>query len=532
MPPYPERSRRWTVALAALGAGVFGLGVWGFGIQFAAQRPPLLDLVYWTVQLLGLELHEGAGTAPLPWQLQVARFGAPLITGALVLEALRMVTTNVGRALGLARRWRLRDHVIICGIGRKAMTLAVAARRRDPRTPVVVVERDPGDPLLAVCRQAGVLVHLGDATDPDVLRAAGLLRARVLVALTGDDGANIAIAERSRTTLRDARRGPLRVLVHVVDDELARVIHELELAGGPRPDQETIELSPFDIYDSGARTLLQSPPFPRRKEAAGHIVVVGAGAFGTTLAVQAAHAWARRPAPVRPRLRITLLDHDSSRQRIIEAQHPELARSWELRQVEMDTTSGAFHTAAFLKWDGVSADAVYVCFDDDARAVAAALSLQPRAHPDGIPVVVRRSEETGLASLLDPRRGLYDFPLVERTCTPEILEQTLTERIARALHDHQHTARSLGPIVFWEQLAEVGRGRQRERARQLPARLQAAGYRMVPYRASTDALASIPDEDLARVISPADDAETVALLRELPMVLRAVGFALERAPAP
>jgi hypothetical protein len=524
-----EGSGRSTIVLIVLGAATFALGIWGFRLQYGGQAASVLDIVYWAFQLFGMELHAGPG--PIPWPLQVARFGAPLITGALVLEALRMVTSNVGRVMSRARLWRLRGHVIICGIGRKAMTLAVATRRRDPRTPVVVVERDGADPLLAICREHGVIVHVGDATDPEVLRGAGLAQAKVLVALTGDDGANIAIAERTRAALKGVRRTPLRVLVHVVDDELARVIHELELARGPRLEHESIELSPFDIYDSGARALLRWPPYPRRsKEVAGHIVIVGVGAFGATLAVQAAQAWSRRLAGAGARLRVTLLDHDPSRQGRLEAQHPELATSWELRQVAMDTTSGEFHTAAFLKWDGVPAEVVYVCFDDDARAVAAALSLQHRAHAEGIPVVVRRSEETGLASLLDPARGLHDFPLIERTCTPEILEQTLNERIARALHEHQLASRSLAPTVPWEQLAEVGRGRQRERARSLPARLQATGYRLIPYRVSTDALVTIPPDDLARVLLPADDEETVGLLRELPMVLRAVGFALERAP--
>jgi voltage-gated potassium channel Kch len=516
-------SRRWSIALSVVGASVLLLGIWGFARQFAAQRPPVLDLVYWAFQLFGLELREGGG--PMPWQVQVARFAAPLVTGALVLEALRTVTTNVTRAFSVAKLWRFKGHVIICGIGRKALTLALAARHRDPRTPVVVVERDPSVPLLAVCRQAGVFVHVGDATDPDVLRGAGLLRARVLVALTGDDGANIQIAERARGALKRARRSPLRVLVHVVDDELARVIHELELARGPHPELEAIELSPFDIYDSGARVLLHTPPHPRRRDPAGHIVIVGVGAFGSTLAVQAAQAWVRRPGAPRSRLRITLLDHDPSRRRALEAQHPELAGSWELRQVEMDTTSGEFHTAAFLRWETAIADVIYVCFDDDARAVAAALSLQPRAHADGIPIVVRRSEETGLASLLDPQRGLYDFPLVERTCTPDILEQTLTERMARALHDHQElVARPEDAALPWERLAEEQRHAYRDRARHLPARLRRAGYRMVPYRAATDALVALPPEDVLRLAEPGGEDEA----RELPAVLRTVGFALER----
>ena len=498
-------SRRWTLALMAVGLAVFGMGAWGFRLRHAADPhpPSTLDVLYWSFQLFGLEWNDGGG--PMPWRLQAARFAAPLITGAIVLEAVRMVTSNIGRALGVARLWRFRDHLVICGIGRKTTTLALAARRRSPERPVVIIERDGSDPRLTICRRAGVLVHVGDPSDPEVLRAAGLLRARVLVALTREDGTNIQIAERARAVCRQhgsAGRAPLRVLVHVVDDELCRLIQELELASGRRDGAEAIELSAFDIFDTGARVLLETPPHPTPAQPRGHIVIVGVGGFGATLAAQAASAWALRNP--RRGLMITLLDHDPTRRRALEAQHPELEPAWELRQVEMDVTSGDFLAAGFLTWNGVTADAVYVCFDDDARAVAAALSLQPRAHPQGIPIVVRRSEETGLASLLDPARGLHDFPLVERTCTPEILEQTLTERIARAFHHQSGAGR-------WDSLSAADREPYRRRASELSPRLQGAGYRMVPYRAATDAL-----------------SEVVGIEADVPAALRRIGFALER----
>jgi hypothetical protein len=500
-------SRRWTLAIMALGLGVFGLAFWGFRVRHAAdaQPPATLDILYWCFQLFGLEWNDGGG--PMPAALQLARFAAPLVTGALVLEAVRMVTSNVSRAVGAARLWRLRDHLIICGLGRKAVALALASRRRDPGIPVVIIERDPAEARAAACRRAGVLVTRGDASDPEALLGAGLLRARALVALTGDDGVNIQIAERARAVFHGGQRPPLRVVVHVVDDELARLIQELELSSGRGRDG--VELAPFDIYEAGARALLEAPPQPPPAEPGDHLVIVGVGAFGSAVAVQAAALRSARKPQRRP-LRITLLDHDPTRRSALLARHPELAAAWELRQVEMDVTAGEFHTAAFLQWDGVKADAAYVCFDDDARAVATALSLQPRAHPQAIPVVVRRSEETGLANLLDPARGLYDFPLVDRACTPALIDQTLSERIARALHEHRDRA------VPWEEIGEERRRDARERARALLPAIQAAGYRVVPFRAATDAVMILQGENLAVTV------------KEAPAVLRSIGFAVER----
>jgi len=88
------------------------------------------------------------------------------------------------------------DHVIICGWGRvgRAIAAEVHAAKRD----LVIVELDPS----RVANETHDTV-VGDATEDDVLKAAGLDRASALVAAVDSDAANSFIVLSARALRED-----------------------------------------------------------------------------------------------------------------------------------------------------------------------------------------------------------------------------------------------------------------------------------------------------------------------------------------
>ncbi len=120
-----------------------------------------------------------------------------LLTGlGLILlvatEVARVVLAGeLRRAFGQARRTRmiekLSGHEIVCGWGR--MGKAVVEELRRGRQPFVVIERNP-DKVRAL-RELEVNVLAGDASSEPTLRAAGIARARGLVACLNDDANNV-----------------------------------------------------------------------------------------------------------------------------------------------------------------------------------------------------------------------------------------------------------------------------------------------------------------------------------------------------
>src|SRR5215208_1670131 len=114
----------------------------------------------------------GAGLYTLNAILRIAMEGE--LTGALAERRLRRRIAD------------MHDHVILCGYGRVGEAIARALKGRDE--PFVVVERDAE--VLARAEEAGCDHVHGDATRDDVLRRAGIERARCLVTALNSDAAN------------------------------------------------------------------------------------------------------------------------------------------------------------------------------------------------------------------------------------------------------------------------------------------------------------------------------------------------------
>ena len=90
----------------------------------------------------------------------------------------------------------LQDHVIVCGWGRVGR--AIAKDVAESGAPLVIVDSEPerleSSPHPTV---------VGDATDDDVLRRAGLARARALVAALDSDAGNLFVTLSARALRPD-----------------------------------------------------------------------------------------------------------------------------------------------------------------------------------------------------------------------------------------------------------------------------------------------------------------------------------------
>ncbi len=126
--------------------------------------------------------------------------GMIFLTGTLV----QLFTVSQFQQLFGSRRMqkdidRLSGHVIICGYGRIGQMLA--RELKAGRCDFVVLERS--EARIAAVRELGFLGLQGDATDEEVLKVAGVARARALATVLPDDAANVFITLSARSLNRD-----------------------------------------------------------------------------------------------------------------------------------------------------------------------------------------------------------------------------------------------------------------------------------------------------------------------------------------
>ena len=104
----------------------------------------------------------------------------------------------------------LEGHQIICGYGRMGANLAEHLAAEDQR--YVVVDNDAD--ALEHAAERGFLAVEGDATDDDVLRAAGVMRAGSLVAVLSSDSENLHLVLSARLL-----NPKLRILARATSDK-------------------------------------------------------------------------------------------------------------------------------------------------------------------------------------------------------------------------------------------------------------------------------------------------------------------------
>lgn len=490
------RQCRWAMTGATVVA-VLILGIVGFGEYrrpgSAAAPLPYLDRLYNTV---GLFSFSTAVTPPLPTALEVARWLAPL---AVAYAGFRALAAIFGEQwVRLRVRVMFRKHVVVLGLGRCGMRLAVSFHERGDR--VVAVDSDPSGPEATACADYGIPIMGGDATDPAVLARAGLGRSRLALVVCGEEGTN-AEAAVLITRLSTRRRHVQRVLVHIGDTNLCQLLEQAALTTLGR---DNLRLEFFNAYRLGPSALLDTWPPDRAtaESAPPQIIVAGSGPIALNLVTEAARRWRLDHRDSPDRMRVTLIAPDGAeRVAALRARLPGLGASVDLVAVPADLADPAAAPLSFQPLVQASGragiwrpDIAFACLESDANNVQAVIRLR-HALPATIPIVACATGLAGssLITLLDHSAisyltNVHPFGLLDRICRPEVVLNLESETIARTIHhNYVRRRRSQGAepgsdpaLAAWEDLPEGLRESNRQQAADIRAKLDAIGYEFAP----------------------------------------------------
>jgi Trk K+ transport system NAD-binding subunit len=206
-------------ALVLIGVILASVLVFHLGME---KNTPV-DAFYRTVSLIatGADLH-GDEFAPGAWQK--AFIGSLRLVGMVLTAAFTAIFTNyliranLGGALAV-RRIPDGGHIIVCGLGNVGFRAVEELHRQGE--PVVVIERRVDNAFIPTVRRLGVPTIVGDATVTEVLRQAGAITARAVIAVSSNDLINLEIA----LLVRDLAPRQ-RVVIRLTDPSLAQTLRE------------------------------------------------------------------------------------------------------------------------------------------------------------------------------------------------------------------------------------------------------------------------------------------------------------------
>lgn len=403
------------IGFVGLIAGSLTLGGWGLALDTAdVPGRTWLDVVYHDLQLFVLGADPASDGGDLSWQLQTARFLAPITAVWAIVEAVRALFAERLRRL---RDGRTRGHAVVVG------------------------DTDAADTIAAALRQTG---HTVLRSGPHDMDGAGLAGADVLYACSDDsaDGSvNVLTVAEVARTVRDRGRGPQRLYAHVSDPELALALQARHLAC----HATGIDFFTIDVLAAQGLAAREV----RGLDGAPVVAVLGTGHLARALVAALAREWELERG-VRSHLRIVLVADDA------EAAVADLTRRWSVLTESCELT-------AETTWpSGIAFERVYACGDDEDAALRAALT-QPALWRGGAgSLVLVLDRLAGLDGVFDGDgiRVLDDLDgrlrtvvvrdLLAETRHPEPrVHDDVYERLARSVH-HVYLRNQLERGVTWE----------------------------------------------------------------------------------
>ncbi len=278
--------------LSIIGFMSFIMGIYGF--YLSQDNKDLFDALYLSLQLFTLE--SGSSDIDNLW-FNIARFLSPTIVAFASIKAFYSILQE---QIMLVNLKKFREHIVICGLGAKALYLI--NKYHNDKNRITVIEKNRENNDIASCKARGIPVIIGDATDEVILEKTNFCFAKKVFVITGNDLANIKIASfiKNKTEYLNLNK-PLECYVHLFNIDLKNNIEKNELFSESYP---WFKAMAFNIFEVSARKIINVFPPDMSKSNKPHIMLIGFGATGKSIVKQAI----RMGAYHNKKLCITIID--------------------------------------------------------------------------------------------------------------------------------------------------------------------------------------------------------------------------------
>jgi len=333
-------------------------------------------------------------------------------------------------------------HVIVCGLNFRSFLIIkdLVEQKINP----VIIESDAKNSFIESCTMMGLIVFIGQPSDPNMLIKAGVKNAAYVLSFNDVDENNAEVALTVMRMVPDKKLQTLTCVIQIINPQLYGIIRKHTFS---MRKESGVRAEFFNQYALGARTLLdQYPAFVSgNKNPPQPVVLIGAGRLGDSIITRIARTWYLEHKTDGIRLTLVLIDLNANRIRNeMLLQYPKLSSVCELVAIPLDVQSAGFKSGELIAnpvfKDGFIA---YICLDDDSLGLYAALTLHQQTAGKNVSFIVRMDHNTSVAKLIaDEQAGLgsireiHPVNMFEITANSRLILAGEEEILARSIHEN------------------------------------------------------------------------------------------------
>ncbi len=190
--------------------------------QAGEPLPSRVEAIYVVLTMVFLQ---GSIGFPNTWYLQIFYFIVPLFGIGILAQGLADFGILFFNRKSRSKEWEMAvastfsNHIILIGLGH--LGFRVAEKLHELNQDVVVIEANPQDNLVASVQAMNIPVVQGSGAREDILAAAAVQQARVIILCTQNDNLNLQMAVKARSM-----NPKIQVILRIFDDDFAAALQK------------------------------------------------------------------------------------------------------------------------------------------------------------------------------------------------------------------------------------------------------------------------------------------------------------------
>ena len=420
--------------------------------------------------LLGDPIGNALEDKNLPWELVLAKFFAIFI---LIGGVYKVVEAVFQTQLTLLRTLFKRNHKIVVGINKKGSRILENLKNCQKENAVAIELVNDHENIKNI-RNKGHLVIFGDATDKDVLKEAGIRRAKDFICFFDDEQKSLEIVNAVNEIYDQSKpNNELDCFIHLDNPRLIESLQNSDLL--KKEEKNGVNIRMFNTYEMIARNFFNRFPIHYQKEILEEkkfrLIFFGFNSTSTALILQALRIL-HFPKP--DLLEIVVCGENMEKKsEIFLEKYPKIEKIAPFIFRDFKGTYREILNEFCFNQNHEIEPVVISTFDDDKQNLGFSLEVMNASATENFKIFTLNNNASGMNQLFrkEENQRIKFFGNLDYVCKIELITGETQDQLAKAIHNdylqiqkETVASESAAYKTSWEDLSENAKSANRTQA--------------------------------------------------------------------